>query len=265
MRRFFLNFAPPHVFTGGWVALRHLRGSDEEAVVDTDTAAAIDLLDRLLVPDQGAALGPGEADALTTSDRDRLLAEVYAAEFGNRITCVLHCDACDNPFDIDFQLSDLMASLRFTPTDVPDARDSILLLDDGRRVRLPRGSDELKLQGLPIEEAEAALLASCMVEGEATVEDGAILELLDSVAPILDVELDATCPECSAAMQAHFDLQHYLLATIMQETPTRITETHLLASTYGWSLHEILDLDRRHRRAYATAIERDRSIHAGSF
>ncbi|WP_266182088.1 hypothetical protein [Dyella humicola] len=234
-------------------------------MVDTDTAAAIDLLNQLLMPNKGAALGPGEASALTASDRDRLLAEIYAAEFGNHIACVLHCDACGSPFDIDFQLPDLLASLRFPPTDATDTQESILVLEDGRRVRLPRGSDELKLQGMSIAQAEAALLALCMVEGEATVEDKAVLELLDSVAPILDVELEVTCPECNATMQAHFDLQHYLLTTIMQETSTRIVETHLLASTYGWSLHEILGLDRRHRRAYAMAIERDRSIQVGGF
>lgn len=110
------------------------------------------------------------------------------------------------------------------------------------------------------------MLARCLVEGEATPEDRAILDALEGVAPILDTELNATCPECGETVQAHFDLQHYLLTAIMQEAPARIAEVHLLAATYGWSLREILELDRKRRRAFATAIERDRGgAHAGSY
>jgi hypothetical protein len=265
VRRLFLTFAPSDGSTGGWVTLRNLGGGDEEAVGATDTAAAIGLLDRLLVPTDGAALGPGEARSLTASDRDRLLAEIYAAEFGNRIDCVLRCEACDSPFDIDFYLPDLLASLHLAPGEVASASKSTLMLEDGRRVRLPRGTDELALQGKSAEAAEVALLARCMVEGEAGPGDKVVLQALEGAAPILDVELDATCPECGAAVQAHFDLQHYLLAAIMQEAPARIAEVHLLAATYGWSLREILELDRKRRRAFAAAIERDRGAHVGSF
>ncbi len=49
MQRLFLTFPPSGLATGGWVALRNLRGRDEEAVGGTDTAAAIGLLDRLSI------------------------------------------------------------------------------------------------------------------------------------------------------------------------------------------------------------------------
>ncbi len=50
-----------------------------------------------------------------------------------------------------------------------------------------------------------------------------------------------------------------------RKTPARTAEVHLLASTYGWSLREILEPDRKRRRAFAAAIERDRGAHAGGF
>jgi hypothetical protein len=265
MRRLFLAFPPDERATGSWIALRNLRGGDEEAVAGTDTAAAIGLLDRLLVETKGAALRPGQADSLTASDRDRLLAEIHAVEFGGRIDCVLRCEACGSPFDIDFQLGDLLASTGLPPVDTAAVRTPTLTLDDGRRLRLPRGSDELALWGLSAEAAEAALFARCIVEGEAMPGDQAVHDALEAAAPILDTELDAVCPECGAPSQAHFDLQHYLLTAILQEAPARTAEVHLLASTYGWSLREILKLDRRRRRAFAAAIERDRGAHAGSF
>ena len=265
MRRLFLSFSPTDDAAGGWAALHDLRGGDEEAVVDTDTAAAIALLDRLLVDVEGAALQPGEACKLTASDRDRMLAAIHASEFGERLDCVLHCDACEEPFDIDFHLPDLLASLALPPAHVAAAKPAVITLADGRRVRLPRGSDELALLGLPPEAARRELLARCMIDGEADLEDAAVLDALEHAAPLLDVDLDATCPECGTAVRAHFDLQHYLLTAIRQDAPSRTAEIHLIASTYGWSLGEILGLARQRRRAFARTIERERGAHAGAF
>jgi hypothetical protein len=264
MQRVPLAFAAHGAPAAGWAALRALSGADEEAVHATDTAQAIALLDRLLVPEAGAALGPGDAATLTASDRDRLLAAIHAGTFGSRIACVLHCAACAAPFDVDFVLTDLLASLA-ADTEAPAMPDGELHLADGRRVRLPRGTDELAVQALPPDAAAAALLARCLIEGDAATDDILLAETLERAAPIVDVDLDATCPECGAPAQAHFDLQHYLLAAIRQEAPSRLAEIHLLAAMYGWGLREILDLPRDRRRAFAVAIERDRSLHVGTF
>jgi hypothetical protein len=273
MKRVFLDFvqygAPPGSHpTGGWVVLRDLCGEDEEAIDATDTEQAIALLDRLLVTTKGAALGPGQARTLTASDRDRLLATIFRAEFGTRIDCTLRCESCGEPFDIDFQLPDLMASLGASSGELPDVLssnkpdrgDGVVQLEDGRRLRLPRGDDELAVHGLPPEAARAELLARCLLEGEADPDDSTLLEALERTAPIIDADLVATCPECGAGGLAHFDLQHYLLTAIAQEAPARIAEIHLLAKTYGWSLAEILALRHSRRRAFAMAIERDRSV-----
>jgi hypothetical protein len=265
MRRFFLQFAPPNAPAGQWVLLRDLCGEDEEAVTGTDTAQAIALLDRLLVPAAGSALAPGEADGLNASDRDRMLAALYCAEYGPRIDCVLTCDSCGAPFDIDFRLPELMASLALAPADTPAPRPAEIALDDGRRLRLPVGRDELAVFGLPPDRAEAALLARCVVNGAADLGDIAVLEALEQAAPILDVDLDARCPECDAAVVAGFDLQHYLLTAILREAPARIREFHLLSSSYGWSLNEITQLRRKRRRAFVEAIEHDRGAHVSVY
>jgi hypothetical protein len=266
MKRVFLDFVPYSAPAGGWVVLRDLCGEDEEAIEATDTAQAIALLDRLLVTTPGAALGPGQAHTLTASDRDRLLATIFQAEFGTRIDCTLQCEICGEPFDIDFQLLELMASLGASlgeapetlSPDRPDRRDGVVRLEDGRRLRLPRGEDELAVHGLPPDLAGTELLTRCLVEGEAGPDDPAVLDALERAAPIIDAELEATCPECGAGALAHFDLQHYLLTAIAQQAPARIGEIHLLAKTYGWSLAEILALRHSRRRAFAMAIERDR-------
>jgi hypothetical protein len=268
MKRILLGFVPRAPGAGGWAMLRDLCGDDEETVESADTAQAIALLDRLLVPAPEAAVGPGQASTLTASDRDRLLAALFQTEYGTRIDCTLRCTDCGEPFDIDFQLPDLMASLGFGPGASRPAADpdGELRLSDGRRLRLPRGEDELALLGLPPEDAAATLLARCLLDGKPNPDDETtVLDVLEQAAPIIDADLDAVCPECGSPALAHFDLQHYLLTAIAQETPARIAEIHLLARSYGWSLNEILALRRGRRRAFVMAIERDRGVQAIEF
>jgi hypothetical protein len=251
-----LDFAP----AGSWVALRGLSGRDEESVVGTDTEQAVRLLDRLLVDAPGAALKPGQAPELATPDRDRLLAEVHKSEFGPRINCTLQCSGCGNRFDMDFVLAELVDSLRSakSPEGVTRNDEGILQLADGRRVRMPRGSDELALIRLPPDAHETELLRRCLIEGAASPGDAAVMAAMEAAGPLVDIELDAACPECAAVQQVHFDLQHYLLTAIMQESRQRVGEIHLLAAAYGWNLDEILGLTRKRRQAFAAEIERDR-------
>ncbi len=79
-----------------------------------------------------------------------------------------------------------------------------------------------------------------------------VQETLEAIAPTLDIELDTVCAECGTHHPAHFDIQYYLLSALQQDRPTLNHEIHLLASTYGWSLNEILGLPRSQRRSLVT-------------
>ena len=258
MQRVPLDFAP----MAGWVALRGLSGHDEESVAGTDTEQAIALLDRLLVDIRGAAVRPGDAAELAAPDRDRLLAAVYASAFGARVECVVLCEACGERLTVEFMLAELVASLR-APSHIPGLTrhdGAVLQLADGRRVRLPCGRDELDLLAFAPETREAELLRRCVVEGEVGADDAGVLAAMEAAGPLIDLDLDSTCPSCGATRPVHFDLQFYLLSAILQETPLRTAEIHRLAATYGWGLGDILALGRLRRRAFVAEIERDRSL-----
>lgn len=258
MQRLTLEFAP----AGSWVALRGLSGQDEESVTGTDTAQAIALLDRLLVTVRGAALGPGNAADLAAPDRDRLLAAVYAPAFGPRVECVVRCEDCGERLAVDFVLADLVASLPAADHVAALARreGAVLHFADGRRVRLPCGRDELDLLAVAPEWRQTELLRRCVVEGDVRADDATVLAAMEAAGPLVDLDLDSTCPACGATRQVHFDLQFYLLSAILQETPLRTAEIHRLAATYGWGLGEILALARTRRRALVAEIERERSF-----
>jgi hypothetical protein len=242
-----LGFVPG----GAWAGLRELCGHDEESVRGTDTATAIQLLDRLLVDGPGVTIGPGCAAKLTAADRDRLLAAIYMRTYGPRIESTLRCHHCDELFDLDFYLQDLLNSLQGSGI----TADGVLTLTDGRRFRLPTGEDECAVSHLPSIEAEQELLARCTVEGDTAADPEAVQAAMDAVAPVLSLEMDARCPECGESQPVHFDIQSYLLSTLESEQERLVREVHRLATAYGWSLAEILGLPRRRRRAYAATIE----------
>src|SRR5688500_9915396 len=232
------------------VRLRGLRGADEEAAVDADagTAPALALIDRLIV--QGTEKRSPRAAELTTADRDRVLAAIYIRAFGARISSSVHCVQCEARFELDFSLRHLMQNADESAEPGPD---TLVRLTDGRRYRLPTGADERA--AIAGDEPAAALLRACALDGVKDEDSAIVPALMQKVAPLLDVDLDATCPECSTKQSLRFDVQSYLLAALRAEESLLLRETHCLAVTYGWSRSDILSLSRDRRRSHVALIE----------
>jgi len=239
--------------------LRELTGHDEFRVLGTNTANAINLLASLL---EESALDEAKrlnAADLVASDRDRLLAQVYKRAFGDRIESTLKCTRCAQPFDLDFSLHRVIKAV-----DERTADDEWQSLGDGRfensagvRFRLPTGRDELELAGLASDAVESLLLKRCVEESNWSKERSAFEELLERVAPLLDLELVAPCAECGHVHTIQFDIQTYVLGAIMAERRRLLKEINRLARAYSWSLDEILSLRRSDRRQFVELIENE--------
>lgn len=241
----------------GWVSLRELTGEDENSVEENSTLAAIRLLDRLLTTESGTALDPGDARKLIPADRDRLLVSVYKHTYGSRIESTRDCPNCGEPFDLDFSLNALQSSLTQTLNKVAFETDGdgVFSLTDGCRFRLPTGEDELAVSGLSPEKAGYALLERCILDETPPKNPDAIESAMQELAPIMDLEIELVCPECEHEHLVNFNIQSYLLTAIKQERNQFLHEVHRLASSYGWSLSEILGLPRSRRRVLAFLIE----------
>jgi hypothetical protein len=247
--------------------LRELNGFDVRGSGTAGTAAAIRLLDRLLVlgPVDGA-VRPGQAAALTAADRDRLLAAVWIRAFGPRVESTVGCSACGARFDLDFELPALVAELD-RQADGAEARrvgDGSYRLPDGSAFRLPLGVHECAAAAAPAAAAEAVLLGHCRVAGEPTPHPAALRDALERAAPILSLALAATCPECQSERPVHFDMQGYLLAALAAERLRLRWEVHLLARVYRWSPGQILRWSRSDRRAFVALIEAETTAARGS-
>lgn len=239
-----------------WVALRELNGFDEQSVSGTHTLSAINLLDRLLLENPASPLGPEKSLGLAAPDRDRLLAAVYARTFGPRIASTARCRKCEQLFDLEFSLDELLSRLEpLSGGDVVRLEDATFQFPDGCKFRLPTGLDECAVASLPMAEAEAALLARCVLTPGARPDAKILWQAWEEVGPTLDLDLKADCPECSHPQQVHFDIQTYLLQALQQEQASLMQDVHRLAAAYGWSLNEILGLTRSQRQALVNLIE----------
>ena len=239
--------------------LRELTGHDEFRVLGTNTANAINLLSSLLEDSALEEANRLNAADLVVSDRDRLLARVYKQAFGDRIESTLKCARCAQPFDLDFSLQRVIKAV-----DERTAGDEWQSLGEGRfenstgvRFRLPTGRDELELAGLASDAVASLLLKRCAQESNWSEERTAFEELLERVAPLLDLELVAPCAECGHVHTIQFDIQTYVLGAIMAERRRLLTEINRLARAYSWSLDEILSLRRSDRRQFVELIENE--------
>jgi hypothetical protein len=231
------------------VALRELAGREERAVSGTGTADVIRLLDALVEWSAGEQAGVRSAADLTASDRDLLLAAIYQRAFGDRIESTVTCGQCGAPFDLHFSLSELERSINLRARRCEPPQQA--------RFRLPTGRDEMALGGLAPAAAEACLLNCCTEVGAWPDGPEAFQEMLDEIAPLLDLELAAPCAECGRSHIVRFDIQSYLLGALLGERRRLLTEVHRIAVAYGWSFEEILLLTRTERRQLVELIENE--------
>lgn len=243
----------------GCARLREMTGHDEEAVDDSSTRSAIDLLDRLLTEAEGCIVGPGSAGNLTAADRDRLLAAIYRRAFGDRIVSTIACKSCATLFDISFSLTDLVSTLEKSCVSAEQLSDGRWKLHDGNTVRLPTGHDECDVATLPATEAARSLYERCVGQGQETMQIDRLGTVLEQLAPVMDLELDAKCPECSRHELVRFNMQTFLLQALRQERRQLRMDVHRLALAYGWSRDAILSLKRGDRRAHVSLVETERS------
>lgn len=242
----------PHA--GKRARLREPRGVDELRAADGDT---VGLLRGLLVPAGDTDVAADRVGELTLSDRDRLLAALYVHAFGDRVECRWVCARCREPFELTLSMRALVEQT-FADAEPGCTRDEHghYATAAGTRFRLPNLDDHACLDGLPSDRVEHELWRRCV----AYVADGDDIDaLMSAVGPLLDVELAASCPSCAEAQSVPFEIQRYFHAATARERPWLTREVHRLASAYGWSLAEILDLPRSLRREHVALVDADRT------
>ncbi|MCP5129680.1 MAG: phage baseplate protein [Pseudomonadales bacterium] len=211
---------------------------------------------QLLIPDQHRDILAG----FSLGQRDQLLLAVRQATFGDRVAGIDHCPQCDETVEFELSCDTLLAQ-----SGEPGAAS----LDyQGYRVVLrPLNSFDLAAAAAAtsLEQARALLQRQCIVEvslqGEAVASDqlpAGLQDRLNETAlaadPQAEILLDLDCPACGHKWHSLLDIVHILWAEISARAQHLLREVHLLASAYGWSEQQILELSPTRRASYLRMV-----------
>jgi hypothetical protein len=243
--------------------LREVTGDDELALAElaapSMAARTTELLARTL---ERIGTGPRasreEARALSIGDRERLLLELYALNFGPAPDLSATCSnrACGELLEFPVSLPELIQP--------PDVGASLVHEEwlDGEdiRFRLPTGADQEEVAELAMIDPEAAarvLLGRCLIEAP-QVEEGRLralmAERLAALDPQAETTLEAECPACGAPTRVLIDAASLVFAR-MAGTRRLMAEVDRIARAYHWSERDILALPAGRRRAYLALID----------
>jgi hypothetical protein len=251
----------PGIPGGRRAYLRPLCGHDEMLFDGAGSADVIGILDRLLAAAPDTTVGPGKARDLAVCDCDRVFAALYRHYFGDRVEGRTPCVHCGKPFELNFSLGSLIENLASPAarslSSGPDD-DGFYTLPDGQRFRLPTVGEKAQVCGLDPEHAVAILLRRCVLEDAPALDLQRLEQAMDEAGALLDLDLDAICPECETAQTVRFDIQAYLVLALRSEKQFLDYEIHTIASAYGWGYQEILSLKREDRRTFVRLIQAGR-------
>lgn len=197
---------------------------------------------------QGAAVSLPD---LTLTQFDGILAAFYRMHYADALPAQAKCGDCAEPFEINFNLSDVQAQLVQGSAPYEGDHMGSLIAPSGRVFRLPRVADLERLTSTSPEE----WLRDLLQDGPFDLDD--FQEELECAGPVLSQTINAACPACNQPNTIRFDLADFVTATFAGEAAFLWREVHLLARSYGWSLAEVLSLPRDVRRRLAGLVVAD--------
>lgn len=229
------------------IELGPVTGNSEIVLHKNTTENLLRFLDVLIVPKNGEKIG---AKDLVIADRDYIIAILYIDIFGEKIDSTINCKKCNEKFDLDFSLKQILA--HYHPKTSLKAQKGIYKINGSTEFRLPTGANELEIEGLSKTHAEKYLMEACVIKGVNNPEN--VSKIMEEIAPVLNIDMQAICPECHSEQTVKFDLQTFFITKFLQERPILFTEIHAIASNYHWSKNEILSLPRSQRKQFVSLI-----------
>jgi hypothetical protein len=246
------------------VALRPLTGREEEYLAslaeDTPSGGVITQLLARCVRRIGDIPGVDAAAIrdMLVGDREYLMVKLRQMTSGDRLRILLPCPSsdCGKQMEIPLSLAELPVEER------PVTARSFTAELRGRgsvEFRLPTGGDQEALAGAAEPDGVAELLRRCVlrIPAEATLEEaGSLVESrIEELAPRVELEIDAACPECGREFTAPLDLAGFVMSELMADLRNLEQEVHILAWHYHWPESEILAMTRKKRRRYIELVE----------
>jgi|SRR5450755_718938 hypothetical protein len=213
-----------------------------------------------------SACEPSESAAawrdISVGRRDARLIAFRRQLFGDPAEALADCSLCGATLEFGFKMSDFQAP------DQGGNAGPVALRTDGWEVtfRLPGTGDLASLsRSSNLTDARAAILARCVLkathDGHTMAANRLPDEVMERVAegmaeadPLGAIDLNLTCPACSAQWDAPFDILSFLWTELDAFARGLMNDVHGLASAYGWTEGDILSMAGSRRQFYLEMI-----------
>lgn len=194
--------------------------------------------------------------------RDSLLLEFREKLFGEQLAAMTRCPQCSKDVELIFETSSIRTHhASATPFKLEFSGQ------DGKQYQIElRAISSRDLMGSVVD--RNSLLRRCIVavnyvdvqlDPALSIEisediESKCVQALAECDPQADVQLELVCADCGFSWDAPFDIATYLWREIEIWADQTLRQVHLLASAYGWSEQQILELTPQRRRSYLEMV-----------
>jgi len=199
-----------------------------------------------------------ELAKLHVGERDRRLLRVREKTFGSRLSCSVDCQWCSEDLHFEFETQQILQPVDTEP------EGTFAGTAEGVDVtfRLPNSEDLMAaMTAGSAEEGKQRILERCLLsirtaEEALRVADlpesaiAKVCELMSKSDPQAETRFDVQCSACGRSCQVTLDVTAFFWKEVSVRARRALSEVHLLASAYGWSEQDILDLSPVRREFY---------------
>lgn len=193
-----------------------------------------------------------EAATFGVGTRDVLLAGLLRSVACEQVPACADCPGCGAVLDVPVDV----AAVAALPVHEPGERLSVTV--DGIEVsfRLPTTADLIALGGRSLDRARPALLAACLGHergksaAPAPQTVAAVEAAMEQADPAGAVDLLVRCPDCGLDSTLPLDVPALVWAEIEMQASALLHDVHALATSYGWTEADVLDMSPRRRALY---------------
>lgn len=217
---------------------------------------------------------------LLVADRQYLLLKLREETFGDKINANIFCPwpDCGKKISIKFSTHNIpvkeseekgpVFNMKLSPAAAFKGDNGEMHADIS--FRLPNGEDQKVISPLVSENESKALvllLGRCikaigplqnpgrdLINKLSPIARLEIEKKMETVAPKVELTMEAACPECSHEFAVPFDIQDFFFGELRTSLDLLYREIHYLAYHYHWSERELMVMPREKRRRYIDVL-----------
>jgi hypothetical protein len=218
-------------------------------------------LARLALP----SLSPAEVAELSTGQIDRALLELRRRVIGPTQDATANCPACAERVEFSFPLEMVLNAQSDAAADNQNHRVHAGAYACEFRLIRPDDLEAAAATG-SVARAKECLVTRCVTRVSVDGVEQALplalpadviarlAEALGEADPLADLRFDLRCPACDHRWSARFDALNCLWQEIESFGWRMLEHVHVLASAYGWSERDILELAPARRAFYLSCL-----------